>query len=264
MQNSGRNLPDFKALQLDFAAHIRNPEKNPAPGDIEARRLKIYVDLFFNNIKSFLDSAFPVAAEVVGAARWREIVRDFVHHHPSESPFFLQISEEFLTFLHGQNYADLPGFLLELCHYEWIELSLDVATEPEKLPLLTSKEPSDPDYLMGRLLISPLVRPLVYTYPVHEIGSANQPSTPPASPTYLLVYRNRQDEVRFMESNPVTHRLLELLADHDAASALQTIRAELNASGRSISSEQMVAQGRQTLAHLSELSIIRGEISSET
>ena len=120
MQNSGRNLPDFKALQLDFAAHIRNPEKNPAPGDIEARRMKIYVDLFFNNIKSFLDSAFPVAAEVVGAARWREIVRDFVHHHPSESPFFLQISEEFLTFLHGQNYADLPGFLLELCHYEWV------------------------------------------------------------------------------------------------------------------------------------------------
>jgi hypothetical protein len=264
MRNSGRNLPDFKAVQLDFAAHIRNPEKNPAPGDIEARRMKIYVDLFFNNIKSFLDSAFPVASAIVGSARWCQIVRDFVHHHPSESPFFLQISEEFLTFLHGQNYTDLPDFLLELCHYEWVELSLDVAPEPDQLPLLTSREPSDPDYLMGHLAISPLVRPLVYTYPVHEIGPANQPSSPPASPTYLLVYRNDNNEVRFMVSNPVTHRLLELLAEHDAASALQAIRAELNAAGRSISSKQMADQGRQTLAHLADLSIIRGEISSET
>ncbi len=264
MSDSGRNLPDFKAVQLDFAAHIRNPELNPAPGDIEARRMKIYADLFFNNIKSFLDSAFPIAAEVVGAARWRQIVRDFVHLHPSESPFFLQISEEFLTFLHEQNYADLPGFLLELCHYEWVELSLDVATEPEQSPLLAAKDPAGPDYLMGRLAISSLVRALVYHYPVHEIGASNQPSSPPASPTYLLVYRNSQNEVRFLQSNPVTHRLLELLAEQDAASALQTIGSELRAAGRSISDEKLFDQGRQTLAHLCDLGIIQGEIPSET
>jgi hypothetical protein len=264
MSNSGPNLPDFKAVQLDFAAHIRNPEQNRAPSDVEARRMKIYVDLFYNNIKNFLDSAFPVAAEIVGTARWRQVVRDFVQHHPSESPYFLQISEEFLTFLHGQNYADLPEFLLELCHYEWVELSLDVAPEPDRLLLLPAKKISDPEYLMGHLALSPLVRALVYSYPVHELGPANQPSTPPVTPTCLLVYRNDQNEVRFMVSNPVTHRLLELLADRDAASALQTIRSELNASGRSISSEQMVDQGRQTLAHLSDLGIIQGEISGET
>jgi uncharacterized protein len=264
MSDSGRNLPDFKALQLDFAAHIRNPELNPAPGGVEARRMKIYADLFFNNIKSFLDSAFPVAAEVVGVTRWRQLVRDFVHLHPSESPFFLQISEEFLTFLHHQKYADLPGFLLELCHYEWVELSLDVATEPEQPIPLVARDPADPDYLMGRLSVSTLVRALVYQYPVHEIGRSNQPSAPPASPTYLLVYRNSDNEVRFLQSNPVTHRLLELLAEKDAASALQMVHAELSAAGRTISQEKLMDQGRQTLAHLCDLGIIQGEIVSET
>ncbi|MCR9258475.1 MAG: putative DNA-binding domain-containing protein [Pseudomonadaceae bacterium] len=264
MSDSGRNLPDFKAVQLDFAAHIRNPDLNPAPGDVEARRMKIYADLFFNNIKSFLDSAFPIAAEVVGATRWRQIVRDFVHLHPSESPYFLQISEEFLTFLHQQNYADLPGFLLELCHYEWVELSLDVAAECEQQPPLIANNPADPDFLMGRLAISTLVRALIYQYPVHEIGVSNQPSSPPATPTYLLVYRNADNAVRFLQSNPVTHRLLELLVEQDAATALQTIHSELSAGGRAINTEKFMLQGRQTLAHLYDLGIIQGEITNET
>ncbi|XOV82017.1 MAG: DUF2063 domain-containing protein [bacterium] len=264
MPQRGRNLPQYKAVQLDFAAHIRNPELNPAPADVEARRMKIYVDLFFNNIKNFLDSAFPVAAEVIGPTRWRRLVRDFVHHHPSESPYFLQISEEFLTFLHARHYTDLPGFLLELCHYEWVELSLDVAADSDKPLLKAPKKLSDPDYLMGHLAVTDLVRALVYSYPVHEIGPSNQPDAPAASPTYLLVYRNDQLQVRFMVSNPVTHRLLELLGEQEARSALQQIRAELNAAGRSISTQQMFEQGRQTLARLAQLGIIHGEISDET
>ena len=263
MPDTGHNLPYFKAVQLDFAAHIRNPEKNPAPADVEARRMKIYVDLFFNNIKSFLDSAFPVAADIVGASRWREIVRDFVHHHPSASPYFLQISEEFLTFLHASDYPDLPDFLLELCHYEWVELSLDVATSEAQPPLAAPAKSAGSDFLMGHLLVSNLVRSLVYNYPVHEIGPAHQPDVPPDSPTYLLVYRNDREQVRFMVSNPVTHRLIALLGEYSAARALEQIRNELNEAGRDLTEQQMFDQGRQTLAHLYELGIIRGEVFRE-
>ncbi len=249
MSLPGSNLPAFRSVQLDFAAHIRNPDVNPRPADVEPRRMQIYLDLFFNNIKSFLDSAFPVAARIVGEERWRTLVREFVHLHPSQSPYFLQISEEFLIFLQTRGLHDLPPFLLELCHYEWVELGLDVADVDSPATAETGAQ-------LGGYIVSPLMQALVYDYPVHQIGVDHQPTHPPEVPTFLIVYRNADLEVRFMESNPVTHRLVDLLGNVSAADALEQIRRELAEGGREVSQAAMQAQGVQTLTHLRELGII--------
>jgi uncharacterized protein len=105
----GDNLPPFAAVQLEFAAHIRNPALYPAPADVEPRRMQVYVELFFNNIEALLASAFPVAKRVLGELRWRELVRGFIHHHPSASPYFLEISQEFLQYINDLNDSSLPG-----------------------------------------------------------------------------------------------------------------------------------------------------------
>ncbi|MCJ7814965.1 MAG: DNA-binding domain-containing protein, partial [Xanthomonadales bacterium] len=61
MTGMPENRPDrLKKLQTAFAAHIRDPENQAAPAGIEDRRMKIYRDLFFNNIRSLLSSNFPV------------------------------------------------------------------------------------------------------------------------------------------------------------------------------------------------------------
>lgn len=253
MSKSGRNLPEFRSVQLEFADHIRNPDMYPVPADVDPRRMKIYSDLFFNNIMSFLDSAYPIARQIVGEDAWRVLAREFFHRHPSESPYFLQISEEFLTFLHGRGLHDLPGFLLELCHYEWVELSLDVANDATDLVPYDSQRA-----LTGEIVCSPLTRSLVYTFPVHQIGVSHQPKTQPEQATYLLVYRNAGLQVRFMESNPVTHRLLELLHLMSVEETLQALRCELNEAGRDISEAQMRTQGMQILSHLRDLGIVLG------
>ncbi len=260
MSKPGSNLPEFRSVQLDFAAHIRNPQVNPLPADVEPRRMKIYTDLFFNNVRNFLDSAFPVSREILGDAAWGDLAREFFHSHASESPYFLQISEEFLTFLHDRGLQGLPPFLLELCHYEWVEMALDVApdvTSDEQTGTVDQSVLSDAE-LLGGLAISSLVRPLTYSYPVHELGVENQLQAPPEHPSFLLVYRNAECDVRFVESNPVTHRLLELLMTMTAATALEQIRGELNESGRNVSDEQMQQQGLATLRHLHDLGIILG------
>ena len=246
----GSNLPAFRSVQLDFATHIRNPEANPPPADVEPRRMQIYVNLFFNNIKSFVDSAFPVSRQVIGEAAWHDLVREFVHLHASQSPYFLQVSEEFMTYLSERGLEGLPPFLLELCHYEWVELSLDVAVDDGSAADDASADP------LGSYRISPLMRALVYDYPVHQIGAANQPEALPAAPTFLIVYRNPALEVRFMESNPVTHRLVELLGQRSAADAFAQIGVELREGGRDIAQEKVEAQGLQTLTHLRDLGII--------
>ncbi len=225
----------FQQSQLAFAAHLRDPESAPAPAAIEDRRLGIYRDLIYNNIEGFISGGFPILRQILADAHWHSMMRDFVARHQSHSPYFLEISQEFLRYLQeerGLNPASRedPPFMLELAHYEWVELALDVAEgqwpESESLERI-----AEPDVLAGLPLVSPFVWPLSYQYPVHRLGPDYQPQNPADSPIFLLVYRTRNDEVRFMESNSATVRLLQLLSDAEepltGEQALQQLAHEL-------------------------------------
>ena len=45
-------LASYARAQKQFAAHIRDPEHNPAPEGIEDRRMAIYRGLFYRNIEA--------------------------------------------------------------------------------------------------------------------------------------------------------------------------------------------------------------------
>lgn len=220
-------LPEFQQTQYAFAAHLRKPEVNPAPAGIEDRRMKIYRDLIYNNIESFIVSGFPVLRSLVDDADWHQLVRDFVSRHQSHTPYFLEISQEFLRYLQeecGCLPANLP-FALELAHYEWVELALDVSAE--KIP---AQQVDDVNLLEGRPVVSPVAWRLSYQYPVHRISRDFRPESPSEQPTCLVVYRNRENKVSFMEVNAVTVRVLQLLEEEDVESgkaALLQIAEEL-------------------------------------
>src|SRR5690606_27816955 len=109
----------------------------------------------------------------------------------------LDIGREFIDFLqHRTAGADDPPFLIELAHYEWVELALDINTID-----LDAIEAVSGDLLAQRPLLSPLAWPLSYRFPVQRLGPACQPQQPGEQPTWLLVWRNRADAVRFTELN---------------------------------------------------------------
>lgn len=220
-------MGDFKATQNQFTQHLRNPSLSPAPSDVEDRRMAIYRDLIYNNIEGFISGAFPILRSIVADASWHAMVRDFLARHQSKSPYFLEISQEFLHYLMNER-GSVEGdydFMLELAHYEWVELALDVATEI--IPDLQNQYLS---VLESRPRVSPLVWCLSYRYPVHRLGPGYRPAEPPAESTFLVVYRNRADEVKFLEANAVTIRLLQLLQARENLSgreALMIIADEL-------------------------------------
>lgn len=136
------------------------------------------------------------------------MVRDFVSHHQSHTPYFLEISQEFLQYLQEEReaHSDDPAFMLELAHYEWVELALDVSTaEIPEAPAQAG------DLLSSVIALSPLAWQLSYQYPVHRIGPEYIPDKRPEEATFLVVYRNRDNEVKFLEINTVTARLLQLI-----------------------------------------------------
>jgi uncharacterized protein len=113
------------------------------------------------------------------------------------------------------------------------------------------------DLLEGVPAVSPLAWSLAYAWPVHRIGPEFQPKHPGEAPTYLVVHRNRRDEVKFMEANAVTARLLELLRGRRppaGRAALARIAREL----KHPQPEAVVAQGASILASLRERDIILG------
>jgi hypothetical protein len=221
--------PDFQQTQYRFAAHLRDPARNPAPAEIEDRRMAIYRELFFNNVAQLLGRTFPVLRSILGADRWARLMRDYYSLHRSATPLFLEMPREFLSYLETER-GDVDGdppFMLELAHYEWVELALSI---DERAPDPAAADAGG-DLLEGRPVLNPVHRSLAYRFPVHRLSPGYTPAEAPAEPTRLLVYRDLDDEVGFVEINVVTARLLELLADEAIATgraALVRIAAELN------------------------------------
>ncbi|MEO8670408.1 MAG: putative DNA-binding domain-containing protein [Tahibacter sp.] len=221
-------MPDSTAtltLQRHFAAHIRDPDHVAAPTGIEPRRMRIYRDLFFNNVESLLSANFPVIHSLRGEQDWHELIRAFLRDHRCHTPLFPELGREFLQFLEqrqGQSTND-PPFLLELAHYEWAELALSLdEAEIEAIP-------HDPegDVINGVPVLSPLAWPLAYRFPVQRIRPDFQPEELPENPTLLLLIRDRADQVSFLEINPLTHLLIERLQANSHMSGLEIVQALL-------------------------------------
>ena len=128
------NTPDrpaFVRQQYAFAAHIRNPEKKPNPEGIEERRMKIYRELFYNNVEGFIANTYPVLRRILSDDRWHGMIRDYFAHHLAHTPLFPEMPREFLKYLEHERIPqpDDPPFLLELAHYEWVELALSLLDE---------------------------------------------------------------------------------------------------------------------------------------
>jgi hypothetical protein len=214
----------------------------------------IYRDLVYNNIAGFIAGAFPILKTVLTEDHWHGMVRDFVANHVSSTPYFLEISQEFLAYLtdeRGQRDDD-PPFLLELAHYEWVELALDVSEE--EIPAQTNPMQSVLDRYPR---VSPLAWCLVYQFPVHQIGANYQPRQVNPTPVFLIAYRNRSDKVNFMEVNAMTYGLLQLLQENSELTgreALTAIATQINHPDRA----RFVAEGEGLLQQLLSVDIISG------
>ena len=200
---------EFKKIQNKFTAHLRDPEHSPAPDDIEDRRMEIYRGLFYRNIQNFVTNAFPVLRKLYSDEKWHKMVRDFFANHHSKTPYFKDISYEFLQYLQNERKPQLedPPFLKELAHYEWIEIHITLLD----VELDFTNVDTESDLIEGIPMMSPLAQLHSYYYPVHKIKPDFQPEHPSEQPIFLMIYRDRNDKVGFMELNPVTAMLVGII-----------------------------------------------------
>ena len=249
-------IPEFQKKQFAFAAHIRDPENVAAPAGVEDRRMAIYRELFFNNIRNLLAKMFPVIRKLHTDDKWHKMIRQFMQKHRAETPYFLQLPQEFLAFLQNE-YApaddDFP-FLTELAHYEYVELAVSISEDDDDV---TDVDP-DGDLLQGIPVKSVLTWVYAYQYPVHRISTSYIPDTAAAQPVFLAIYRQPNDKVAFLELNPVTARLLELVDNNDSgrsgADLLRSLADEMNYTD----TDAFIQHGKTALEEMRQLQILLG------
>ena len=238
---------EFKDIQ-DVFTHAIRAEKFEAVSGVEDRRLNIYRELFYNNVENFISGTFPVLKECTPSDKWHKIVRRFFIEHESTSPYFLEISEEFLNFLAAdtQNTLELPAYAYALAHWEWMELFADAYIE-------TQNNTYSAINLENDILTSVECAWLqAYEYAVHKIDAHEHIEQ---VPTFLLIYRDAHQEVGFIELNPLSYLLFEALQNNKELTIKDMVQGI--ATTHAMSLEQLLGGAYETISQWADLKLIK-------
>ena len=237
-------MKTFQETQCEFIDHLKNPDVNEFDYGIEDRRLQVYRELFFNNVTGFLSSGFPILESLYSKQNWLILARKFFAEHESRSPYFIDISKEFVEYLSSsyQLTESDPPFMLELAHYEWIELAVSVRKQSHSLHYW------DGHAKYSTVQFSELATLLSYQYPVHQISQEFQPQES-SERFYLVVYRNDQDEVNFTLLNEVSAHMLNIIQEQEIIAVNTLINSMVDAMPQ-LDSTQVQAGTVQTLEQL--------------
>ena len=222
-----QEIPSFQQYQQAFTAYIRDPRDQPRPKNVKTKGMDVYKEIVFNNLFESVSACFPVAQKVIGKRAWLKLIRGFFREHSSSTPIFRKIPEEFLAYLSNINAftpENLPPYLTSLCHYEWVELlASTMADEANKRDINLTGE-----LRLSQPAFTHTMQLLNYEYAVQKISPRYKPKE--KVNTQLLVYRNTDFEVKFIELNTMTYRLIEILKQGrlNCEQALTMLAKEIN------------------------------------
>jgi hypothetical protein len=138
--------------------------------------------------------------------------------------FLRDVPSEFLAWALPR-WEDLPPWLSDLARHELVEFQVAAAETPSEAPPVTEVALERP------LVFAEPLRLMRYAFAVHELPADTADRTEPAArATALLVYREREHAVRFLELTPLAAELTErLLAGAPLGEAIRDAGAALGA-----------------------------------
>lgn len=243
----------FQQYQAAFTAHIRNPSERKKPARVNDKRMAVYREIVFNNFYGSVSACFPVLQDILGIRCFKKLVRTCFFHQQFTSPFFREIPKTFVDFLDSYDLENngLPIFTAQLAHYEWAELYVSTlktqTIQPEQ-----QEENLAENILEKSLSLNPAHLLVNYDFPVHMLSKKHQPIEP--TQTFLLLFRNAEFEVKFMQLNPITFELLQIIEAQSCTGqqALQQLAEKMQHPQPDV----IVGFGRQILEDLLKQSAI--------
>ncbi|MDF1584727.1 MAG: putative DNA-binding domain-containing protein, partial [Methyloprofundus sp.] len=217
-QSAQDTPPEFLTYQHQFVDYLRNPPTDESVPATLPTRVNVYAKLLHSKINASLRTCFPILHELLGETQWHSLVQDFIKVHRCQSPLYREIPDEFVDYLmHETPHIELPEFIIDLVHYEWMELILETENAVNASPIL----PVNDDLLTIIPALNPVLHLLHYRYPVQSINATDaywknwqdRPTPYAQEPVILAGTRDADYKIHFIKLNPVTARLIELLQE---------------------------------------------------
>lgn len=197
--------------QSKLAAFCRTGELDSIPG-IRQENISHYRRLVYNVVDDMLQSAYPLTNELLTDEEWDNMVTSFFRDHPCQSPQVWNMPKELIVYLdNGLHPLTVKyPFLLELLHFEWIEVDLFMMADK------TVPAKDNGNILIDKLVINPEHCLLTLTFPVHQKRAADINNSDTGH-YFVAAHRNKEGEVLFTSLSPALSRLLEYLEDAPAS-----------------------------------------------
>jgi len=181
----------------------------------------VYRDLVWGGVQDTLSGAYPIAEHLLGADRWKALIERFFAEHPVPSPELWRMPLSLYDFVRETRYGPEHGlpFLEQLILFEWKEIELHMALDPELPPYQEAKELTldDPPLVNPVMEILPLSYPVFRSRDLEEIAEEGN--------YFLLLFRHPEHlDVRFIELSPLYAAVLGVIM-----SAGGTFRGSLEA-----------------------------------
>jgi uncharacterized protein len=183
---------------------------------IDPKGVKLYSSLISWGQKDLMRSVYPGCARLLGD-KWIDYLEKYLEVYPPRYYNLNQCSKHFPEFLekHAEAAVRKYPYIVELAHYEWLELELmESALHGQLEPFELPGQPAQFASFMP--VLNPVAKLVSYCYPIAEIVEHLQnecclPKDVQPQDCYMLVVRCPQTQrCRFLELQKSAASLLNL------------------------------------------------------
>lgn len=143
-------------------------------GVSETRRLDVYRNNVYSNLRGALQAVYPVVERLVGAPFFKHAADLFIAAHPSLSGDIHDFGQEFAHFLSDYPHAASLAYLPDVARLEWLYHRVFHAAEHEPLDLSRLSTIAPAVYPRLRFALHPASALLDSAFPVLRIWQVNQ------------------------------------------------------------------------------------------
>jgi len=218
-------------------------------------RLPLYRRLIRNNLEGVTFRMMPRTRARLNALADGAFDASFTAFLDEAAPrthYLRDVPAEFVAWVapRWKARADLPAYAADLAAHELVEFAIAAAPTPRQPP------PLDEVTLDRALVFAEAVRLMRYAFAVHLVSpDPEDRSEPEARATSLLVYRDAEHAVRFLDLSPLAASIVErLLAGETLGAALPPACAEHHTPV----AEPVLTEVARLLADLGERGVLLG------
>ncbi len=229
------------------------PEAAARLAAVPPERLLVYRHLIRRTLHDVLADFLPRVRSRRGEELFAADADAWIAEHGPRSRLLRDLPGEFVAWI-APRWAvapTIPPWLADLARHELLEL--EIAAAPA-----SSAVPPRPFTLDARLAFDASARLVRHAFAVHELPDALGPDdVPRPGHTALLVYRDREHTVRFLQLSPLAEALVDALLQ--AATVEDAIRCAVATTGESLSDDTL-ARVSALLAELADRGALLGPI----